>query len=127
MSVDNMQDVIDSRDVIARIEELQSEHDKWIFESFDNYSEDWEDINELDTLRELAKKAGDSPDWIYGEALVRDTYFKQYAMELAEDCDMVDSNATWPNNCIDWEKAAAELKRYYFCVDFDGIDYWIKD
>jgi hypothetical protein len=38
---------------------------------------------------------------------------KEFAREKAEDWGMVDDNATWPNNCIDWELAARELMYDY--------------
>ncbi len=36
-----------------------------------------------------------------------------FAQNLAEDLGAVDKNASWPNNCIDWEKAASELMYDY--------------
>lgn len=30
----------------------------------------------------------------------------------------------WPYNCIDWEKAANELKQDYSTVDFEGETYY---
>jgi len=44
--------------------------------------------------------------------------------------DVLDSrdilNASWPNNCIDWDEATDLLKQDYFSVDFDGVDYLIR-
>lgn len=119
MSITNMDDVIDSRDVIARIEDL---------EALDECEElDDDDKQELETLKALAKEAsGYAPDWAYGEVLIRYSYFKEYAQELAEDCGMVNDEANWPNNHIDWESAAEELKIDYTSVDFDGVEYWIR-
>ena len=67
-----------------------------------------------------------SPDWEHGETLIRDSYFEEYAQELAESCGMVNASAQWPARCIDWEQAASELKMDYMSVDFDGIEYWIR-
>lgn len=59
--------------------------------------------------------------------LISDSYFIEYARELAEDCGMVDANATWPNNCIDWKWAARELQYDYMCYEFESIGrYWIR-
>ena len=119
-TVNNMQDVIDSRDVIQRIEELTDIDPEEI-------GLDDEEKEELVALEELAKEASDyAPDWEYGEALIRDSYFEEYAQQLAEDCGMVNEAATWPNNCIDWERAARELQHDYTAVDFDGVTYWIR-
>jgi antirestriction protein len=40
---------------------------------------------------------------------------EEFAMELADDIGAIDSDAGWPNSCIDWERATREL--------FMG-DYW---
>lgn len=113
--ITNSQDIIDSRDIIDRIDYLESE---------ENRTE--EEEAELKALQALAEEGEGSPDWKHGETLIRDSYFEEYAEELANDIGAVNSKASWPNNCIDWEKAADELKQDYFSVDFDGIDYWIR-
>ena len=75
----------------------------------------------------LAEQAeGYAADWQYGEQLIRDSYFKDYAMELAEDIGAVDANASWPNTCIDWDQAARELQMDYTSVEFAGVTYWIR-
>lgn len=112
--ITNSEDIIDSRDVIARIEWLED-------------TEDDDEKTELATLQALAKEGEDyAVDWIYGVALIRDTYFKEYAMELAEDIGAINADAGWPNNCIDWDQATRELQMDYSCIDFDGVDYWIR-
>jgi hypothetical protein len=140
MAINNLQDIIDSRDVIERIEELEDEfsicpHCGEGLHNGDGIAEvcpDCEqptefDTEELDALRSLAEEAeGYAADWQHGEALIRDSYFTEYAQELAEDCGMVSDDTAWPNNCIDWEQAAEELKQDYTCVSFDGVDYWIR-
>lgn len=62
----------------------------------------------------------------HGESLIRDSYFEEYAEQLADDIGAIDRNAKWPVNCIDWEKAARELQYDYTEVDFDGEAYWIR-
>ena len=122
--ISNMDDVIDSRDVIARIAELETD-----LEGFEDKSgcEFDELSDELASLKALAEQCeGYAADWKHGETLVRDSYFQTYAEELAEDIGAIDSNATWPHNCIDWERAARELRMDYTSVDFDGVTYWIR-
>ena len=120
MNINNSLDIIDSRDVIARIDELT----EFAGEGGDGLDTDERD--ELDALLFLESQAANSPKWEYGEALIRDSYFKEYAQEFAEDVGAVDTNVTsWPMYCIDWEWAARELKSDYFCVDFGGVDYWL--
>lgn len=81
---------------------------------------------ELTSLQALAEDASSSPDWIHGETLIRDSYFEDYARELAEDIGAIKSDAQWPNNCIDWKEAAELLQQDYTSMEFDGITYWIR-
>lgn len=116
-------DTIDSRDVIERITELRELLDEIGREYVDDL------IRELDALESLAKEGERaSEDWVYGATLVRDSYFREYAKELAEDVGAIDLSATrgWPLNCIDWEAAASELQCDYIDVDFNGVCYWVR-
>lgn len=117
--ITNGEDVIDSRDIIARIEDLESRAEP------EALSED--EAAELAALKALAEEAEPyAPDWQYGEALIRDSYFQQYAEELAGDCGLIKKDAPWPNNHIDWEAAAEQLQQDYTQVDFDGVTYWVR-
>ena len=143
----NTDDVIDSRDVIARIEELEGERDSFEIDAeildepdtIGNVESDtdasrveWaiqneDDAKELKTLNELAEEAEDyASDWRYGETLIRDSYFEDYARQLAEDIGAIKENASWPNNYIDWEAASEALKLDYTSVEFDGVTYWVR-
>jgi hypothetical protein len=115
IAFDKYSDIIDSRDIIARIDELTAQEEL-----------DDEERAELDILESLADEASGSPDWQYGETLIRDTYFRDYAQELAQDCGMIPDDLRWPCTCIDWEQAARELQIDYFSVDFDGVTFWIR-
>ena len=109
-------DVLDSRDIIARIEELEGDEDL-----------DADARVELAELRALAKQGEDMiADWRHGECLVRDSYFQRYAQELAEDCGMIQDGARWPYTCIDWEQAARELQQDYTSLEYDGVTYWAR-
>lgn len=160
-SFDNRDDMIDSRDVIERIEELESlledcenegreaaERARIDFinelEDGEEYDEeelvqvmdaaaaehepDPDDVEELAVLKALAEEAESSPDWIYGEVLIRDSYFREYAEQLADDIGAINPTRVynWPLRHIDWDKAAEELKADYFSVDFLGVTYWIR-
>lgn len=135
--ISNSDDVIDSRDVIARIAELESLRDDFQdeheLEDSSIGSEAWaewdesDEGTELSNLQSLANEAeGYAQDWKYGEQLIRDSYFVEFAQELAEDCGMVNDNATWPNTCIDWDEAARQLQEDYTSVEFGDITYWIS-
>lgn len=127
----NSDDVLDSRDIIARIEELESERDAYDAEQTDADHADWstdcpDDASELAALIALQEEAEGYSDWKHGATLIRDTCFEDYAQQIAEDVGAIDPSATWPLNCIDWERAARELRMDYTSVDFDGVTYWVR-
>lgn len=117
-TIDNTADILDSRDVIARIRELEAD---------DNRSE--EEKQELADLLKLAEEGEDaSRDWEHGETLIQESYFVEYAKELAEDCGTVPraGKDAWPLYCIDWDRAARELRYDYSAIDFAGVTYLIR-
>jgi len=140
-NISNTQDIIDSRDIIAKLAEMESELENWLKELNDEEQEkadededyvqeewtpeDWEDFDELKALRDLNEQGESYPDWTYGETLISDSYFKTYAMELADDIGATKGEG-WPNTCIDWDQAARELQMDYSIITFDGEDYWIR-
>jgi len=152
--ISNTVDIIDSRDIIARVEELEElreeriEELKRFIEDPDegggkSYLEEYKDelqacedyeesqfetdeMKELRLLRQLVEDAEQSPDWKYGETLINEDYFVEYARNFAEEIGAVEQNEKWPCNHIDWEAAAEELKQDYFDVDFDGVAFLIR-
>ena len=84
-------------------------------------------VDELVTLKEFAEYAsGYDSDWEYGEGFIRDSYFVEYAQELADDIGAIDSNAGWPLNNIDWDGAARDLQMDYSAVELDGVTFWTR-
>jgi hypothetical protein len=144
----NDQDVIDSRDVIERLEELEAialpvynvETQTDEFDPSIDKDEREEARRELFALRELIDQAeGYAEDWSYGVVLIRDSYFEEYAQEWASDIGAYghplymepgtrpqDMSTRWPFTCIDWEQAARELQDDYTAVNFDGVTYWVR-
>ncbi len=137
-TLDNTNEVIDSRDVIARIEELENEQSDLVQQLSDGEITEADMIafdedkgRELDALRELAAQAESSPDWIHGGQLIRASYFVQYITELIDDCYDLPKELTsgdWPYRhiTIDFEAAAKEAEQDYNSVDFDGVEYLIR-
>ena len=153
--INNSMDIIDSRDVIARFEELESERAdletdiETAQDDLDNETnadetdalqtilndakaalKSWDDDNgdELKSLKDLADQ-GESyaSDWQYGATLIRESYFETYARELVEDIgDLPKELPPYIENNIDWEGVADELKADYTSVDFDGETYLIR-
>jgi len=136
-------ETLDTRDLEKRIEELQEEFDSTPFGG--NYEADllsqilsktpkeWligidiENVNELIALVRLREDVKDATsEWDYGAQLIPLENFKEYALELAEECNMIPKNFGWPINCIDWDFAARELKADYSKVEFNGISYLVR-
>lgn len=57
-------------------------------------------------------------------SLIADHDFEDYAREYAEDIGAIGEDMRWPANCIDWERAARELRQDYRSVEYDGDTYW---
>lgn len=134
-TVDLSADVIDVRDIIARVLELRDERDEYNEKM--GSPDAWDGVpdgepEELamleDILSELAGYGGDEKfdgDW-YPLQLIAESYFQEYAQELAEDCGMVDTSARWPMTCIDWEQAARELQMDYSNILIHDFMYWYR-
>ena len=113
--ISNTEDTIDSRDIIARIEELEGVEsilrdsidecqDAYDFHDSDDTQStpefhdleearkalaDWlecEDAAELKALKAVAAECENYSDWEYGEQLIRRSYFVQYITDLIDDC-----------------------------------------
>lgn len=92
---------------------------------YQEWTDEHEELLRLRALvEELNSASSDSAD--DGITMIRDSYFEQYARDLADDIGAVSSDASWPNTCIDWEKAASELQVDYSTVDYDGVTYWVR-
>jgi len=138
-TISNADNVIDPRQVIARIEDLTSLRLELRLDLIaadlrgDSECEaargaiiEWnaEFGAELQALCTLQGDAG-GESWRQGETLIRDSYFGDYAREFADAIGAVDKHVSWPHTCIDWDLAASELLQECTPVDFDGVKYWI--
>jgi hypothetical protein len=118
--VDNSENIMDSRDVIARMDDLQA-----IIDDEDSDADDKSDAaDELATLQSLADEG--ITEWEDGATLIRDSYFEEYAEQLAEDIGAIGRDAGWPLDHIDWAAAADALKMDYSSFEFDGVTYWAR-
>jgi hypothetical protein len=124
-------DTIDTRDIIARfeeLEELQSDHEADPTGGHFSDEDALELANLTELLDELDGMGGDEKwrgNW-YPVTLIANECFKAYAQQLAEDIGAIDEKAAWPNNCIDWDHAANELKHDYSAVEIGRLTYWTR-
>ena len=123
-------DIIDIRDIIERVEELESEIEDYA-EKMNDWQTNADNVEELETLQaileELKGYGGDElwrGDW-YPLTLIRDSYFTEYAEELVKDCEGLPRDI--PSYIeIDWEATADNLKVDYATVDIDGTEYFYR-
>ena len=132
ITISNHDNVIDSRDVIERIEELESIQAELVQQLSDGLiSEadmlifDKEQGKELDMLRALADECIDlAADWEYGETLIRRDHFEKYMDEMVDDCYEIPKNLPyWMSITLDYDA----LEQDYASVDFDGQEYLIRN
>lgn len=108
-------DILDSRDIDKRIEEL---------EGIDERGEEEDD--ELRVWLEFREQASGS-EWKYGQTFIADSYMEDYARELAEDIGSVSRDQAWPYCHIDWEAATDALKMDYSEIEVEGRSFWTRD
>ena len=114
--ISNYDDIIDVRDIIARIEELE------------DTIEDRQELARLQSLMDDMKGYGGDEQWRgdwYPITLIRDTHFVQAMQELCEDI------GDFPNGIpsyyvIDWEATADNLRADYSAVELDAVTYWYR-
>lgn len=151
--ISNMDDTIDSREVISKIEELESELQD-LKDALDEATQahldvdpdnaevaaaaatkvtdahdalaDWNEeyAEELKALLALQEEC-DWGDWKYGATLIRESYFEDYCREMVADIGGIPRDM--PNYLvIDWEATANNLSQDYTLVDYGGQDYYIR-
>ena len=137
----NTDNVIDSRDIIERIEELESIlSDLWEVEKEDNPNIPFDvfletlysasnhiglDVaDEYKILKEFAEECEQySSDWEYGETLIHRDYFADYMDEMVEDCyELPKDLPYWMTIKLDYDA----LEQDYTSVYFDGEEYLIR-
>lgn len=147
-TIDNSQDVMDSRDIIERLDELRTElvdaHESESDANEPDHFDDWlaamaandegtlqDAAQELIALQKFADQLEGYGDWEHGETVIREDYFTKYTEELIDDCYPDAAKAAsseWPfrHMSLDIEAAADELKSDYTEADFDGVTYLMR-
>lgn len=124
----NTDDIIDVRDIIARVEELREEIEAYA-EKMDDWHANADNVAELETLEsllsELCGNGGDEQwegDW-YPVTLIRDSYFENCMDEMLEDCgDLPKDLPSYLTITVDY----CTLQMDYTSVEYDGVTYWYR-
>ena len=117
-------DIIDVRDIIERVEELE-DHEP------ESEAEKWAQCDEyaalLELLDELKGCGGDEQwrgDW-YPVTLIRSRHFTDYVREMLIDCDTIPADLpSWVE--IDWDATARNVKVDYSAIDVGSDTYWFR-
>ena len=112
--IDNTQEILDSRDIQERIDELDGLSESRI--------EEYE-VEELKNLLSIKDAVGDDESWGFGIVFIRDSYFEEDAEEFAYDCMGIDRNGQM-TMYVDWARFAEDRKVDFQSIDFDGVEYW---
>jgi hypothetical protein len=131
-TLDLTADIIDTRDIIERIEELENLIENEGCE--DTCTEYREELTLLSSLMEEMKGNGGDEQWRgdwYPITLIRETYFTDYIQELIHDCYEMPKemhSGSWPyrHMSIDYEAAADEAKGDYCELEIDGVTYFYR-
>lgn len=124
------QDIFDSRDLIERLEELETLKDSASEgEASPEEVAEWEDSEEeYNTLHNFADGAElNCPDWEFGETFIHEDYFTEYAIELTTELGYLPENLPgFIESNIDWEGVANDLKFDYTEYELDGNTYYAR-
>ena len=136
--------ILDTRDLDKRLNELEDERDdledslteaRIEAKDCDPEEEEEYDDNVIDAIEalkewdeeykeeldELYAMRDEISEWRHGEALIAEEDFAEYAEQLADDLYGVEQH--WPFNHVDWDAAADELKSDYSSIDYQGSTY----
>jgi hypothetical protein len=139
-TIDNSEDYLDVRGIIARVEELESElvdgeelsaetaktrRDE-AEQKGDSKADDWSEAYLLLSLLEDMRGCGGDEQWRgdwYPVTLIRDSYFETAMDELLEDIgDMPKNIPSYLKITVDYDA----LQMDYSSVEFDGVTYWYR-
>ncbi len=129
--IDNTQEIIDVRDIIERVEELESaiqeyENEDGDLELHDEHISQKDELEELrGLLSELAGYGGDEQfegDW-YPSTLIHDDYFETAMDELLEDIgDIPRDLPCYLKITVDYDA----LQQDYSSVEIHNQTYWYR-
>ena len=113
IDITNLDDVIDSRDILEYIEKYKDDKD---FEE------------EVKALQSIVEEYCDNytyglEDLKFGVTFIRDSYFEDYMWDFFLEVNQIDEAL----ECyIDIEAFARDQQYNYDTIDFDGIEYWYQ-
>ena len=148
--MDFTENIIDTRDLQDRIDELNDDIDTLeneisdLSEEIDELDEDDpDDKNEIDLkLYDIEDKRGqiedlqeelsmlldvksEVPEFRHGETLIHEDYFVEYVQDLCEDCGYISKDFPYWIE-IDWDATAKNVAADYSTIELDGNTYYFR-
>ena len=123
-------DIIDVRDIIERVEELEGllGNEEGTDEGWQGTDAEWDELAMLQVLMaDLRGNGGDEQwrgDW-YPLTLIREPYFVDYVRELLEDCGDIPKDLPHYIH-IDWQATARDVGMDYTSTEIDGVTYFYR-
>ena len=116
----NTDQIMDSREISDRIDELQ---DTDINEVLSD-----EDHSELQLLRALQEAFQNYGDWDHGDSVIPEACFVEYISDIIDECYEIKKSSDWPyrHMTLDYEAAADEAKQDYTTCDHEGETYYFR-
>lgn len=140
--IDNTQDILDVRDIIARFELLESDLNdiknaddtkadielaEWIA-ALPDASDEMVEYKTLAALLDEMKGNGGDEEWRgdwYPVTLIRDSYFEEYMDDMLEDCGDLkpfEQRPCYIKITIDYDA----LQMDYTSCEYEGVTYWYR-
>ena len=135
--------ILDTRDLIERRDELKQEVLDSFLETFEQYADtdSYEDINfdeeeeleswksswedEIEEIEEIDSLEDEIDEFKYGESMIDTNDWEDYVRELLEDAGYVPRDfPSWI--IIDWEATASNVCQDYSIVTYQGVDYFVR-
>lgn len=120
MNINYTDDILNTKDLAARLEELEQ---SLAGLTPDQLNDVCEDVNELNELKAVRDTIGN--DWLIGIELVNeDHYFESYVRDQEENNGTLDNIPSYI--VIDWEQTAENIKSDYSVVDLMGATFYYQ-
>jgi hypothetical protein len=137
-------DILDTRDLAERRNELKDMIFESFIESFPEYKdgtdtfddilrdreeiEDWMDTffeDELNEIEEINTIEAECSEFPYGETLIADSEFDDYCKDLCEDLGYISKD--FPSFIeIDWDATANNIRQDYTEAEYQGTTYLFR-
>ena len=126
-TISNTENVLDSRNIQERIDELENEIEEEESKNEEEEEESSPEQEELEILLAFKEEVEQcNSEWDDGCALIRETYFKEFCQQELEDLGMIPKDLE-SFIVIDWEATAENMEQDYSEVSFDSVAYYVRN